>query len=242
MGVIAIIGGTGAALFPGRGEAEKLTADNRWGACSAPVERWQSGGHTLLFLARHGVAASIPPHRVNYRANVQALHDLGAEQVLALNAVGGITVPAGSLVVPDQLIDYTWGREHTYYDGSHTELKHIEITEPYDPLLRKDLNRAAAHADVPVVDGGVCAVTQGPRLETAAEIDRLERDGCTLVGMTSMPEAALAAELQLDYACLALVVNPAAGRGQAGIHEDIDKHVAVTMQAAARVIDAFLQE
>ena len=242
MTVTAIIGGTGAALFPGRSAAEDVRGDNRWGECSAPVERWEQGGGTVLFLPRHGRDASIPPHRVNYRANIQALHDLGAERIIALNAVGGISSPAGALVVPEQLIDYTWGREHTYYDGSHSALEHVEITEPYDLNLRQGLVAAAEAAGVPLEPGGGYAVTQGPRLETAAEVDRLERDGCSLIGMTSMPEAGLAAELGIPYACLALVVNAAAGRGSAGIHADIEAHVNATMTAAAAVIDAFLQE
>jgi len=242
MTVTAIIGGTGAALFPGRTAAEEVRADNRWGDCSAPVERWEQGGGTVLFLPRHGRDASIPPHRVNYRANIQGLHDLGAQRIIALNAVGGIGVPAGALVVPDQLIDYTWGREHTYFDGTHSALEHVEITEPYAQNLRNSLLMAAGSAGVPVEAGGVYAVTQGPRLETAAEVDRLERDGCSLIGMTSMPEAGLAAELGIPYACLALVVNAAAGRGSAGIHADIEAHVNATMAAAAKVIDTFLQE
>ena len=242
MTVTAIIGGTGAALFPGRAAAEEVRADNRWGDCSAPVERWEQGGGTVLFLPRHGRDAAIPPHLVNYRANIQALHDLGAERIIALNAVGGITAPAGLLVVPDQLIDYTWGREHTYYDGSHSALEHVEITKPYELNLRQDLIEAAQAAGVAAEPGGVYAVTQGPRLETAAEVDRLERDGCSIIGMTSMPEAGLAAELGIPYACLALVVNAAAGRGSAGIHADIEAHVNATMSAAAAVIDAFLQE
>lgn len=242
MTVTAIIGGTGADLFPGRDEAEMLLAANRWGEPSAPVERLEDGTHTLLFLARHGSDGLIPPHCVNYRANVQALYDLGAERIIALNAVGGIKVEAGALVVPDQLIDYTWGREHSFYDGTGKALEHIEFTMPYAHKLRLALVAAAEHAGVPVVADGVYGVTQGPRLETAAEIDRLERDGCTLVGMTSMPEAALAAELGLEYACLALVVNAAAGRGDAGIHTDIAEHLTATVEAAARIIDAFLQE
>lgn len=242
MTTTAIIGGTGAELFPGRGNAESLQADNRWGEPSAPVERWIVGKQTVLFLARHGRDGGIAPHRVNYRANVRALRDLGAERILALNAVGGIGVPAGALVIPDQLIDYTWGREHSYCDGSNGPLKHIEFTEPYSGNLREKLLSAARRAAVPVVAGGVCGVTQGPRLETAAEIERLARDGCDLVGMTSMPEAALAAELGIDYACLALVVNAAAGRGSGGIHADIAAHLQSTVAAAAQLIDAFLQE
>jgi len=240
--VVGIIGGTGAELFPRRPDAERVRADNRWGEPSAPLERWNQGGHTVLFLPRHGAPASIPPHKVNYRANIQAMRDLGATEIVALNAVGGITRDAGTVLLPEQLIDYTWGREHTYFDGSHSALEHIEITVPYDENLRYRLAQAAEVAGALLEPGGVMAVTQGPRLETAAEIDRLERDGCDIVGMTAMPEAALAAELQIPYASLSLVVNAAAGRGSGGIHADIASHVEHTVGSAAQIIEAFLQQ
>jgi purine nucleoside phosphorylase len=189
---------------------------------------------------------------VNYRANLQALQQAGAEQVIALNAVGGISAEAGGLVIPDQLIDYTWGRAHTYYDTVEGPTEFIDFTMPYSDLLRSGLIRACAHAGVVVTPCGTYGVTQGPRLETAAEIDRLEQDGCDVVGMTAMPEAALARELGMPYAALALVVNAAAGRGgeqgdgtiqadiHAHIHADIARYAAATVADAARVIDAYL--
>ncbi len=175
----------------------------------------ESGAHRIAFLARHGESHTIPPHRVNYRANVWALHHLGARRVVGVNAVGGIRADMGPrvLAVPDQIIDYTHGRLTSYCDVAGAEVRHIDFSEPYSAPLREDLLAAAARAGVAVVDGGCYGATQGPRLETRAEIARLRRDGCDLVGMTGMPEAALARELDLDYACLALVANWAAGCG-----------------------------
>lgn len=243
MSVIGIIGGTGADLFPRSAKQHKEQSRGKWGAPSAAVETWQQGGHTLLFLPRHGIGGDIPPHRVNYRANVSFLQELGAESIIALNAVGGIAKWAapGVLALPDQLVDYTWGRAHSYYDGDGKGLEFIEFTVPYSQNLRKQIASAAAFAGVDAEVRGTYGVTQGPRLETAAEIDRLERDGCDLVGMTSMPEAALARESDLPYACLALVVNRAAGRGSQAIHADIGQHIESTVKSAGKVIEAFVE-
>lgn len=244
MTVLGIIGGTGAALFPGMEQAESQRHAGSWGEPSAPVQCWQQQGHRVLFLPRHGQHGGIPPHLVNYRANVQLLHDLGAEQIIALNAVGGIGVAPGHLVVPAQLIDYTWGRAQSYYDSWNGPTEFIEFTEPYDSLVRNSLIKACGDAGVRVTPGGTYGVTQGPRLETAAEVDRLDQDGCSIIGMTGMPEAALARELTLPYACLALVVNAAAGRSEAnaagGIHAAIEQHIAATMSAAGQVVRAYL--
>lgn len=250
MTAVAVIGGTGADYFPGRKDARLVPADNVWGQPSAPIEQWRAHGHTVMFLARHGLSGRIPPHRVNYRANLQALRDAGAEQIIALNAVGGISVPAGQLVIPDQLIDYTWGRPHTFYDAAEGPTEFIEFTSPYSSNLRENLIHACARAGVSCTPRGTYGVTQGPRLETAAEIDRLERDGCDVVGMTAMPETALARELGIPYAALALIVNAAAGRGgndglapdSGAIHSDIVRYARATMADAARVIDAYLSD
>jgi 5'-methylthioadenosine phosphorylase len=177
-----------------------------------------------MFLARHGYGHTIPPHEVNYRANLWALYEQGAKQVIAVGSVGGIRedlIP-GKIVIPDQIIDYTHGRPFTYFDGQERLVTHIDFTHPYDPALRKQILTAANRAKEECIDGGVYAAMQGPRLETAAEIDRLERDGAHMVGMTGMPEASLARELGLDYAAIAVVVNYAAGRGNSreGIHLD----------------------
>lgn len=211
--MLAIMGGTGLSRMQGARLLAEHPAATPLGDASAPVVEVELEGRRVLFLARHGQPHRIPPHRINYRANLLALQAAGATRILAINAVGGIdpALRTPSLVLPDQLIDYTWGRESTYFDGIYRPLEHLDFSWPYDAALRQAVLQAALGAGLPLVDGGVYAATQGPRLETAAEIRRLAREGCTLVGMTGMPEAMLARELGLPYACLALVVNPAAG-------------------------------
>ena len=186
---------------------------------SGPVREGHIDGRPVLWLARHGEQLAIAPHRVNYRANLHALRTLGATHVIALNTVGGIDPDAvpGSLWLPEQVIDYTTGRESSFHDGSLLPLHHQEFAEPYDAGLRRLLARAAEDVCVPVVARGTYGCTQGPRLETAAEIRRMRRDGCDLVGMTGMPEAALAREAGIAYASLSMVVNPAAGLSAAPI-------------------------
>lgn len=213
MKVIAVIGGTGIDQFEGLEIVSQHALETPYGEPSRPVDEGRFAGQRLFFLQRHGAPRAIPPHRVNYRANLWALRSLGVDSVVALNAVGGITdsMQTGSLVLPDQLIDYTWGREHTLDEGAGDHLQHIDFTRPYDAGLRSRVVAAAKAAGVPLVEGGVHGVTQGPRLETAAEVRRLARDGCDIVGMTGMPEASLARELGLAYTCVCMVVNPAAG-------------------------------
>jgi 5'-methylthioinosine phosphorylase len=242
--VIGLIGGSGAGLYPGVADIELVNADTDWGRPSAALKKWEQHGHEIYFLARHGETGGIPPHKVNYRANIQALADAGVEYVVAMNAVGGIAAVAkpGSLVIPEQLIDYTSGRQHTYHDGSEKELEFIEFTTPYDEKLRGFLVKAARTLKLPVAAEGVYGVTQGPRLETAAEIDRLERDGCSIVGMTSMPEASLAAELRLPYVSCCSVVNYAAGRSEAAIHAEIEAFLRLGIEHTAMLIDQFLQD
>jgi 5'-methylthioinosine phosphorylase len=212
---LGVIGGTGLYRLSALHEVETLEGDTRYGAPSGPVRVGRIGGKRVAFLARHGEGHSLPPHKVNYRANLRRLADLGVRRVLAVNAVGGITPAYGPrvLALPDQLIDYTWGRVSTICEEAGTEVVHVDFGDPYTPALRQAVLRAAAKAGVALVDGGCHGVTQGPRLETRAEVERLRRDGCDLVGMTSMPEAAIARELGLDYACLAVVANWAAGCG-----------------------------
>ncbi len=223
-----IIGGSGLQQLPGLEVLERIDRETTWGKPSSPVTVGRLGGRKILFIARHSDAHGIPPHRVNYRANIAALSDLGATCILAFNAVGGISanLRAGSLVVPDQIIDYTWGREHTYSDSTAVPLQYVDFTVPYDEEVRQALVASALGRGEPVKNGGVYGATQGPRLESAAEILRMERDGCDIVGMTGMPEAGLAREKGLPYACLALVVNPAAGKTEAPI----------TMEAIAGVM------
>ncbi|GAB2513845.1 S-methyl-5'-thioinosine phosphorylase [Lysobacter humi (ex Lee et al. 2017)] len=212
---LAVIGGTGLYRLADLQDVQAHEPDTRFGRPSGPVRVGRLGRHRVAFLARHGEGHSVPPHLVNYRANLAALQALGARRVLALNTVGGITERFGPRVLacPDQLIDYTWGRISTICEEPGTEVLHVDFGEPYTPWLRAEIVEAAATAAVPLVDAGCYGATQGPRLETRAEIARMRRDGCDLVGMTGMPEAGLARELGLDYACLAIVANWAAGAG-----------------------------
>jgi 5'-methylthioinosine phosphorylase len=212
---LAIIGGTGLYKLAELQDVETHQPVTRYGAPSGPIRIGAFAGKRVAFLARHGEGHSVPPHRINYRANLAALKAVGAQRVLALNTVGGITERFGPRVLgcPDQLIDYTWGRISTLSEETGTEVMHVDFGDPYTPMLRREILAAAITADVAVVDGGCYGTTQGPRLETKAEIARMRRDGCDLVGMTGMPEAGLARELGLDYACLAIVANWAAGAG-----------------------------
>lgn len=212
---LAVIGGTGLYRLAELQDIDTVQPDTAYGAPSGPVRIGTFAGRRVAFLARHGEGHSVPPHRINYRANLAALQAVGAQRVLALNTVGGITERFGPRVLgcPDQLIDYTWGRISTLCEESGTDVLHVDFGDPYTPSLRREVLDAARRAGVAVVDGGCYGATQGPRLETKAEIARMRRDGCDLVGMTGMPEAGLARELRLEYACLAIVANWAAGAG-----------------------------
>ena len=203
----AVIGGTGIDQFEGLQSIQAHSIETPYGATSRPIEEGRIGGCTVYFLQRHGAPEAIPPHKINYRANMWALHSLGVTEVVAINAVGGINpdMPTGALVVPDQIIDYTWGREHSIDDGSAGELLHIDFTQPYDESLRQRLLSLAEANSIAVCTPATHGVTQGPRLETAAEILRLERDGCDVGEMTGMPEAALARELNMADASIKAV-------------------------------------
>lgn len=210
----ALIGGTGLQDLSGFEVQRSHAVDTPFGATSMPIQEGEIHGRKLFFLHRHGGRGlPIPPHRVNYQANIWALKHLGVTEIVAANAVGAIASHCrpGALVVPDQILDYTWGRAHTFDDGESGSLLHIDFTEPYDIGLRQRLLAAAQSSQVACVDGAVHAVVQGPRLETAAEVRRLARDGADLVGMTGMPEASLARELAIPYAAVCMVVNAAAG-------------------------------
>ena len=236
-----LIIGSGWEDLPGKDPgAEVGTA---YGKPSAPVHRLQFGEFQVLTLARHGEGHSLPPHVINYRANVLALKVLGADAVIGLNTVGVVTGvrESGQIAIPDQLLDYTWGREHTIYDGRRGKVEHIDFTEPFSDGLRRDLLAAAAKAGVDCHDGGVYAATQGPRLETAAEVDRLERDGADYIGMTAMPEAAIAREVGVDYACIAMIVNRAAGRGDVPIHDDVEASTLAARNATMSLLRAFFE-
>lgn len=241
---LAVIGGSGLYQLPGLADVERVGVDTPYGAASGEVVLGTFAGARLAFLARHGEDHTLPPHRVNYRANLWALHQLGARRVIGVNAVGGIRHDMGPrvIVVPDQLIDYTHGRATSFCDVEGAQVRHIDFSEPYTQSLREDLLAAGARAGVAMIDGGCYGATQGPRLETRAEISRMRRDGCDLVGMTGMPEAALARELGLAYACLALVANFAAGCGdeaQISISE-IFAHLAAATAEVPRVLQGLL--
>ncbi len=239
MSRIAIIGGTGLNQLADAIE-DVGPADTPYGAPSARVQRGVIGGHEVLFLARHGQPHRIAPHEVNYRANIWLLKELAVDAIVTGNAVGSIDAAMlpGDLVLPHQLIDYSWGRTPSFSDSER--LLHVDFTEPYTPQLREQLIAAAGVTtlDCQVFNDGVYACTQGPRLETAAEIDRLERDGATIVGMTGMPEAVLARELALPYAAVCLVVNRAAGRGTGPI---VESDMAVVMAGGIARMVALLR-
>lgn len=238
---VALIGGTGAdQLIPG----DKVTTrqvTTPFGDPSSEILEWQSAGTQFSFVARHGRDGTIPPHLVNYRANLWAVRESQPDHVIGVNAVGGINSNARPtrLIFPDQLIDYTWGRKHTYADAGDAPVDHVDFTTPVSESLRRTLIEHARLLGLDYMTEATYAVTQGPRLETAAEIDRLERDGCHIVGMTAMPEAGLARELRLDYAVCAVVVNWAAGRGQPGdaIHDEIHRYLSEGMNQVIQLLN-----
>jgi 5'-methylthioinosine phosphorylase len=242
MASVAVIGGTGMNEWPGLVVQKKLQVDTPYGAPSAPLLLGKVYGIQAVFLARHGEGHKLPPHGINYRANLWALQQAGVKTVVAIAAVGAIApwLPPGAVAVPFDLIDYTYGREHTYSDGAGAELKHVEFTEPYSERARRELLHGAIAAQVDIAEGGVMGVTQGPRLESTAEIKRLKRDGCDMVGMTGMPEAGLARELGLDYACLAVSVNWAAGLGSGDIHSEIHQSIEAGMAKVRAVLERAL--
>ena len=220
--MLAIIGGSGLTQLSNMEVLRREVVRTPYGEPSGALVFGRMCSQDVVFLARHGYGHTIPPHRVNYRANIWALHHKGVQGIVSVASVGSIAheLAPGTLVVPDQIIDYTWGRDSTFFDGLDGVVNHIDFTRPYDETLRQRILAAVRATGHAAVDGGVYACTQGPRLETAAEIDRLERDGAALVGMTGMPEAALARELELPYAAINVVVNYAAGRASSenGIH------------------------
>ena len=243
---LAVIGGTGVYALGELADVESHQPVTAYGAPSGPVRIGTYAGKRVAFLARHGEGHSLPPHKINYRANLAALKAVGANRVLALNTVGGITERFGPRVLacPEQLIDYTWGRVSTLCEEPDTDVLHVDFGDPYTASLRAEIVSAAKNAGVALVDGGCYGATQGPRLETKAEIARMRRDGCDLVGMTGMPEAGLARELGLDYACLAIVANWAAGAGpdpdEVITLQDVLDNVAMATDDAARLLRAML--
>ena len=212
--MLAVIGGSGLSQLANLDVSHREVLRTPYGEPSGAVTFGQICGRPVAFLARHGYGHTVPPHEINYRANIWALANRGAVGIVAVAAVGSIRadLAPGDIVIPDQLIDYTWGRKSTFHEGPEGTLTHIDFTEPYDRRLREQLLSAAQAAGIAVSPTAVYAVTQGPRLETAAEVNRLERDGADIIGMTGMPEAALAREMGVPYAAISVVANHAAGR------------------------------
>ena len=243
--MLAIIGGSGLSQLANLQITQRRVVRTPFGEPSGPLTYGAIRDREVVFLARHGHGHRIPPHEVNYRANVWALKESGADAVVSVASVGGIRADLGPgvLLVPHQIIDYTWGRRSTFFEGTGAPVTHIDFTEPYSEPLRIRILRAGRECGQPIHDGGVYATTQGPRLETSAEIGRLERDGADVVGMTGMPEAALARELALDYASIGVVANFAAGRG-GSTHainlEQIDTVLGEAMGRVRTIIDTLV--
>jgi 5'-methylthioadenosine phosphorylase len=235
--MIAVIGGSGLSQLASLEVTQRKVVRTPYGEPSGALTFGRLRGRELVFLARHGYGHTVAPHEVNYRANLWALKEQQVEGVVSVASVGGIRrdLGPGTLLVPDQIIDYTWGRRSTFFEGAGTPVTHVDFTEPYTPALRRRILAAAKACGEPIVDGGVYAATQGPRLESAAEINRLERDGADIVGMTGMPEAALARELGLAYAAIAVSANFAAGRSDSAHAIDLDRIEAVLVEAMGRV-------
>jgi len=249
--MLAIIGGTGLSELQGFEQLEKVAIKTRYAHAKVRLVRIGSGDKEFIFLPRHGADHKVPPHEINYRANIAALSDLGVTEIVAVNAVGAIRgdfLP-GSAAVPDQLIDYSHSRDVSFYDGKLKAVHHIDFTNPYSESIRKRILEAAktvnshSKTSYEVMNSGTYACTQGPRLETAAEIRRLAQDGCDMVGMTGMPEASLARELEIEYASLALSVNWAAGLSEAPITlEDIHLVLEGGMEFISAVIIEIVQQ
>jgi len=245
--MLAIIGGTGLTQLDNLNITRRLIVRTPYGEPSQPLIFGEIAGNEVVFLARHGNGHTIPPHEVNYRANISALHLQGVTEIAAIATVGGIhsELAPGVIAMPHQIIDYTHGRKNTFYDGIDLPVKHIDFTEPYCTNLRRKCAQAALSIGERLVDHGMYAAMQGPRLETAAEIDRLERDGATMVGMTGMPEAALARELGISYAAICPIANYAAGRGDSlhGIqYEELVDNLNQTMVRVCNIIAELVRQ
>jgi 5'-deoxy-5'-methylthioadenosine phosphorylase len=239
MSKLAIIGGTGLTTLPGLEIIRREMVRTPFGEPSGPLTHGTLGDCEIVFIARHGYGHTIPPHKVNYRANIWSLKQTGVERVIAVAAVGGIRddLKPTDIVIPDQIIDYTWSRGNTFFEDGDAGVTHIDFTYPYCNELRLELIEAAKKADIKTTNEATYAATQGPRLETAAEIDKLQRDGADIVGMTGMPEAALARELGLCYATCAVVANKAAGRSHGEITiEDIKQKLEEGMEKVRSIL------
>jgi purine nucleoside phosphorylase len=240
---LGLIGGSGLDQWGEASTSHSISGD--YGDCSADLEEYEIAGLRVYFLPRHGTDHSIPPHAVNYRANIDAFRQVDVSGIIAVNAVGAVSGrnTPGSLTIPDQLIDYTWGRAHSFSMTCDDSLQHADLSWPFDERLRSGLIRAARVAGIDVTLSGCVGVTQGPRLETAAEIQRYKQDGCDMVGMTTMPEAVLAREAGLAYASLCINANWAAGIDNEPLTmEAIDATLKEAMVNARKVLDVFFEE
>lgn len=240
---LAIIGGSGLTELTALTIIKTQSLDTPYGEPSADFITGQWSNKEIIFLARHGNPHTIPPHKINYRANIWGLKQLGVNNILAIAAVGGITeqMPPGRIVIPEQIIDYSYGRLHTFFEDDLAAVNHIDFTQPYSENLRRKLITAAASTGIEITANGIYGCTQGPRLETAAEIKRMQNDNCDLVGMTGMPEAALARELDINYACCTVVANWAAGKTDGEITmAEIYQHLEVGMADVKKLLQYFV--
>ena len=238
---IGIIGGSGLTSLRALDIERREVVHTPYGEPSGPYSIGLFDGIEVIFQPRHGAGHTIPPHAVNYQANIWGLRELGVNKVIGMAAVGGISggMCPGTICVPDQVIDYTYSRKHTFFDDDQSPVTHIDFTEPYCQEMRQALLNAGQSTGISIKDKGTYGATQGPRLESAAEIRRMEKDGCDIVGMTGMPEAALAKELGLCYACCAVIVNWAAGKNNGPIKMDeIDQYLSTGMADARRILAA----
>jgi 5'-methylthioadenosine phosphorylase len=235
--MLAIIGGRGLTELANLNITHRQVMRTPFGEPSGTFLFGTLNQREVIFLARHGYGYTIPPHMVNYRANLWALREQGVNDVISVATVGGIRadLAPGALVVPDQVIDYTHGRDYTFFNNRNTSYKNADFTQPYSTALRSDILLSAARAQQSCLDGGVYAATQGPRLDSIAEINRYERDGADMVGMTGMPETTLARELDMNYATIAVVANYAAGRGDSQKGINIEAVNATARSAMGRV-------
>lgn len=214
--MLAVIGGSGLCKIDGLKVIRREIVRTPYGQPSEPIIFGELKNKEIIFLARHGANHSIAPHLINYRANIYALKEVGAKSIISIASVGSIleNINPGDFVVPHQIIDYTYGRNPSFFDGlGGSVLNHVDFTHPYDESVRQIIVEVMSSLKLNFFKDGVYAATQGPRLETAAEIIRYEQDGATIVGMTGMPEAVLAREIELSYAAICPVANHAAGKG-----------------------------
>ncbi|MEC8147328.1 MAG: S-methyl-5'-thioinosine phosphorylase [Pseudomonadota bacterium] len=237
--MIGFIGGSGFENFLDEKTVKLFDTVTKWGTPSQALRKISLDGCEFMFMQRHG-GGKILPHKINYQANISALHELGVNKIIASAAVGGINFQTGKVIIPDQIIDYTYSRAQTFFENSDA-VKHIEFSQPYNEQLRIKLIKACEDLEIRAEERGVHAITQGPRLETAAEIKRLQNDGCDIVGMTGMPEACLAAELDIKYACIAYIVNPAAGVDSEPISiSDMQREIKKGAETSFRIFKRFI--